>query len=196
MPENLRDLRTILKRFWLSIATSVVSRLKKKSFLHAGEREYFGESKFDIKLMVKVLMRGRRRRGEQWMIRVFVDWRRAIYICRQWCFVAVVVLTLLFVCCRYLFQHNTSSTDVVLHGEPDSANSWNFLPVNPRLLPAGGLGRESGFLYFNPSVPNNVLPADIRNHTVDLPGSPTFRQISPLHNVPRRTLCPRHHDCS
>lgn len=61
--------------------------------------------------------------------------------------------------------------------------------VGAGVLLARRLRREGCTLHQHPAVANNVLLADIGNHSVDIVGAAVAGQISPLHHDTGRIIC-------
>lgn len=97
---------------------------------------------------------------------------------------------------RYLLQYYVAPQDTVLYSEPHCAMRWHLLPLSASVLLAGRLGREDSSLHLNPSLPNYVLPAHIRDHPINVASPATTRQVSSVHYDPRRTVCSYNHNGS
>lgn len=83
----------------------------------------------------------------------------------------------IYYCFRYLFQYYPQAEDVVLHSESDRTLRRNIVFVRSSVLSAGRFRRENCPMYIHSSFANDVLPSHIRNHPINILGSPPSWQI-------------------
>jgi len=83
---------------------------------------------------------------------------------------------------RYILQHNSTSENLVLHGESHSAVCQHLLLVCAGVLSASRFRREDRAVHQHPAFPDHVLPADIRDYTIHVISAAVARQVSALHD--------------
>lgn len=89
---------------------------------------------------------------------------------------------------RHLLQHHPAPKNAVLHGEFDRPVREHLVFIGARVLFARRLRRENRPLHQHPTIPNDVLPLNIGDHTIHLLGAASARQIPAVHHDPRRPL--------
>lgn len=94
---------------------------------------------------------------------------------------------------RHILQHNPKTEDAVLHRQPDRALRGHILPVGVGVLPARRLQGENFTVHHDPPVPDHVLLAHLRDHTVDVAVVAAARQIPVVHHAAGRPVRGRHH---
>ena len=94
---------------------------------------------------------------------------------------------------RHLLQHHAAAQDPLLHGQPHNPLREHLLPLGPRVLPARRLRREDRPLHQHPPLADHVLPPDLRDHPLDVPGAAAARQVPPIHDGAGGPLGRHHH---
>lgn len=104
-----------------------------------------------------------------------------------------VLLVLRWTIYRHILQHNPEAEDFVLHRQLDCALRGHILSVGTGLLPARWLQGENFTVHHDPPVPNYVLLAHLRNHSVDVAVIAAARQVPIVHHVAGCPMCGRYH---
>lgn len=69
----------------------------------------------------------------------------------------------------------------------------HIVPIRTGVLPTGRFQRENLAVHHDPPVPDHVLPAHLRNHTVHVPVVAAARQVPVVHYAASCSVRGRHH---
>lgn len=109
---------------------------------------------------------------------------------------SLVILYFVFItsiCFRYLLQHHSKKKNSVLHGKSDRPLRWHLIPLSLSILLTSWFRRENCVEHLHITIPNYVLPSDLRNHSFYVTCIAIAGKISSIYYVAGRPFSSHHH---